>query len=128
MANYGQYKQDSSASGGGGGQAVVELCALTGDGVTFWSRRRFQIGTELMLRLRRDSLPSHLAPQGPPGDPWANVRGFVVECNRARRPDGSQAFKVVLLLESALSMDAEAAPILPCMKIDLPGIKAPGLN
>lgn len=128
MANYGQYKQDSSASGGGGGQAIVELCALTGGGVIFWSRRRFQIGTELMLRLRRDSLPSHLTPQGPPEDPWANVRGFVVQCTRERRTDGSQAFKVVLLLESALSMDVPASPVLPCMKMDLPGIKAPGLN
>ena len=126
MANYGQYKQDSSASGGGGGQAVVELCALTGDGVTFWSRRRFQIGTELMLRLKRDSLPPGLTAPGTPEDPWANVRGFVVECTRERRPDGSQAFKVVLLLESAL--DVPAAPVLPCMKIDLPGIRAPGLN
>ncbi len=126
MANYGQYKQDSSASGGGGGQAVVELCALTGDGVIFWSRRRFQIGTELMLRLKRDSLPPGLAAPVAPEDPWANVRGFVVECTRERRSDGSQAFKVVLLLESAL--DVPAAPALPCMNIDLPGIKPPGLN
>ena len=126
MANYGQYKQDSSASGGGGGQAVVELCALTGDGITFWSRRHFQIGTELMLRLKRDSFPPGLKAPGMPEDPWANVRGFVVECTRERRPDGSQAFKVVLLLESAL--DVPAAPVLPCMKIDLPGIRAPGLN
>lgn len=128
MANYGQYKQDNSASGGGG-QAVVELCALSGGGVVFWSRRRFQIGTELMLRLKRDSLPPCLAPLGQPEDPWANVRGYVVQCTRERRPDGSQAFKVVLLLESALSMDVSAAaPTLPCMKMDLPGIKAPGLN
>ena len=125
MANYGQYKQDNSASGGGG-QAVVELCALSGGGVVFWSRRRFQIGTELMLRLKRDSLPPCLAPPGQPEDTWANVRGYVVQCTRERRPDGSQAFKVVLLLESAL--DVPAAPVLPCMKIDLPGIRAPGLN
>jgi hypothetical protein len=126
MANYGQHKQDSSASGGGEGLAIVELCALTGDGVTFWSQRRFQIGTELMLRLTQDSLPPGLTPLDALEDPWAIVRGFVVECTRERRADGSQAFKVVLLMERAL--DVPAAPVLPCIKIDLPGIRAPGLN
>jgi hypothetical protein len=35
---------------------------------------------------------------------------------------------VVLLLESALTMSVPSGPVLPCMKIELPGIKPPGLN
>lgn len=128
MANYGQYKQDASATGGGGAQAVVELHELTNDAVVFWSRRHFQIGTELLLRLRRDCLPAGLPLPGPSEDPWTQVHGYVVECRRVRRPDGSQAFKVVLILESALAAGDSSSPSLPCMNIDLPGVKPPGLN
>ncbi len=124
MANYGQYHQKPTAAGGGW-QAVVELCGLAATGLTFWSRRRFAIGTELVIRVRRDLLPpeARLLCDDEEG-PWASLHGYVVDCRHERREDGSQAYRVALLLEAA-------GPIpepLPRMDSRLPGLMKPGLN
>ena len=58
MAYQGKPKQDTSAPiKGGGGQTVVEMCEVTSSGLMFWSRQRFQIGSELQMRMRRTALP-----------------------------------------------------------------------
>lgn len=93
----------SSAGGtdhGGAGQAVVELCDATPHGMVFWTRQRFEIGVELQVRLRTESLPDVLRRQIPCPDDWTNLRGYVVQCQPERRPNGSFGFRVSLLLAS----------------------------
>ncbi len=103
MASHGQHQQESSASNrSGGGQAVVELCEVTSTALVFWSRQRFDIGSELQIRIRRDALPGYSDSM----EEWITVRGFVVECPPVRREDGTPAFRVSLLLDSALMQPA----------------------
>ena len=103
MANLGQHPQDTSTpKRGGGSQAIVEMCEVTETSLTFWSRHRFQIGTELQMRLSTAGLPQALLP-AVGTDPWVMLRGFVVQCVHVRRDDGVQGFRVVLLFDSALA-------------------------
>lgn len=123
MANYGQYQQKPSAAGGGW-QAVVELCGMAATGLMFWSRRRFHIGAELVIRVRRDVLPEAVDSADGCEDAWVSLHGYVVECAHVRREDGSQAFRVALLLD----MPEPAPPRMPRMDSRLPGLVKPGLN
>ena len=128
MATQGQHQEDSvPACQGGGGQTIVELCGVRDGGLIFWSRQRFDIGAELQVRIRRDALgaaPGHLSE-------WVTVRGFVVECPAVRRPDGSHAFRICLLFDSALvACQPAARDACGCPRVATrcPGLTAPGLN
>lgn len=101
MASHSQQHQEASKQGGGR-QAVVELCGITHCGLTFWSRQRFEIGAELQIRVRSDAVPPALQSAGKTSGEWITVCGYVVECPAIRREDGSHAFRVSLLFESAL--------------------------
>lgn len=126
MANHGQHPQEASASNrSGGGQAVVDLCEVTSSGLVFWSRQRFDIGSELQIRLHRDALPAHMAS----AEEWVTVRGFVIECPPVRRENGTPAFRVSLLLDSALMQPVKQQPMsLPCQRTRLAGLARMGLN
>ena len=135
MAKPSQHQQEPSDSKrSGGGQTIVELCGVNSSGgIAFWSRQRFDIGAELQIRIRRDALPcalSHLAPEG--GGEWIMLSGFVVECPAARRPDGAHAFRVSLLLESALAPPAPRKRSRPrplrYLRARIPGMARIGLN
>lgn len=135
MAKHSQHQQGASASKrSGGGQAVVELCDVTAAGVVFWSRQRFDIGSELQIRIRRDALPCHCIPSGCAEEEWVTVSGFVIECPAVRRQDGSPGFKVSLLLDSVLMSTAaprsllRPRPVLKYMHTRFSGLKPAGLN
>jgi hypothetical protein len=122
MADYGQYQQMAS-TGNGGWQAVVELCGMAAKGLMFWSRRRFAIGAELLIRVRCDVIAAALLPEGLALEGgWTVLHGHVVDCTHLRREDGSQAYRVALLL------DGPARPVMPRMDSRLPGHVRPGLN
>lgn len=133
MAKHSQHQQETSASNrSGGGQAVVELCSVTTSGLIFWSRQRFEIGSELQIRIRRDALPpSSQASYPEESDELVTVCGFVVECPSIRKPDGAYGFQVSLLLESALTQPTpkKIAPRpLRYVQTRIRGLVRPGLN
>jgi hypothetical protein len=137
MAKHSQHQQEASDSKrSGGGQAVVELCGVSTGGLAFWSRQRFEIGAQLQIRIRRDALPDQLQDFCPNAcGEWLTLSGFVVECPAARRSDGSHAFRVSLLLESALccpQTQASAHPprlrSLRYLRVRFPGMTRMGLN
>jgi hypothetical protein len=134
MAKHSQHQQDASDSKrSGGGQAIVELCGFSGSGLAFWSRQRFDIGAELQVRIRRDALPDGFDqfPASAEGK-WITLTGFVVECPAVRRPGGAHAFRVSLLLESALEPEQHAPASrkrpLRYLHAKLPGMARLGLN
>lgn len=128
MANHGQPPQDTSATNRRGGeQAIVEMCEVTDSSLTFWSRHRFQIGSELQMRLSTAELPQALmAAVGK--EPWVMLRGFVVQCQHVRRDDGLQAFRVVLLFDSALAQPPKTKCSRIFMRKPLPCCCTFGLN
>ena len=103
MAKHGQQKQETSAndakSKSVGRQAVVELCEISACGLVFWSRRRFEIGAEVQVRIRHSDLPTNAHNNSVSQDQWVTLKGFVVACPRHRREDGSSGFHVSLLIE-----------------------------
>lgn len=136
MANHSQHQQGNSASKcSGAGQAIVELCAASEGGLTFWSRQRFDIGAELQIRVRRDAIPS-LHHEKMEVSEWITVRGFVVACSAMRKPNGEHGFQVSLLLESALNSQCQkhkprvmgSAVACPKMKPRFAWLKRGGLN
>lgn len=133
MANNSQHQQGNSAGKrSGGGQAIVELCAISDCGLVFWSRQRFDIGSEMQIRVRRDAIPS-LKVDPTDTEEWVTLRGFVIECPAVRRPGGEHGFEVSLLLESALTAVAttrrvQKRRICPKMKSRFPGLQDVGLN
>lgn len=128
MANHGQHSQESSASKRSGGtQTIVELCAVTTSGLTFWSRHRFEIGSELQIRLHREALPSHVENT----EEWLNVCGYVIEAEPARRDDGAQGFRVTLLFDTVLMHPSKPEPqdgSMPYQKTRFSGLARMGLN
>ncbi|HEY1081403.1 MAG TPA: hypothetical protein VGE29_04025 [Prosthecobacter sp.] len=133
MASHSQHQQgNSTGKRGGAGQTIVELCAVSACGLVFWSRQRFDIGSELQIRVRRDAIPTLKdAPEGT--DEWVTLRGYVVECPSVRRESGEHGFEVSLLLDSALTMAPQPRENLskracPRMKKMFPGLKRVGLN
>jgi hypothetical protein len=85
----------SSGAVGGAGQVVVELCGLSGAGLIIWSRKRFEVCTEVMVRVRAAALPELV---GEKEGTWRMLRGIVVQCLAERRGDGSCGFRVCLLV------------------------------
>lgn len=133
MANHGQHPQGNSArKSGGAGQAVVELCAIAKDSLVFWSRQRYEIGSEIQIRVLREAIPSTMSGQMPPGE-WVTLKGYVIQCPAVRRPSGEHGFEVSLLMESALGVGHEVPAKrlpqpFPKMKSIFPGLKRVGLN
>ena len=79
-------------------QSVVQLMALKSCGLVFWSRQHFDLTAELQLKLEKSALRgvptlAHLREH----DGWVMVRGYVVDCTPARRPDGTVGFEVTLI-------------------------------
>lgn len=115
MAQPGQHQQETSASSSksGGGQVVVELCEIRTSGLVFWSRRRFEIGSEIQVRIKRSALPAEdPSAYNTADDPWVSLRGFVVACSGHRRADGVAGFQVSLLVEQHLG----EVPVTPRLR------------
>lgn len=132
MAKHSQHQQGNSAGkGSGAGQAVVELCAVSHCGLIFWSRQRFDIGSELQIRVKSEAIPA-LNSKATSGEEWVTLRGFVVQCPAVRRPGGEHGFEVSLVLDSALMAPPprrSKRPLgCPKMKKVFPGLKRVGLN
>ncbi|GAA5141813.1 hypothetical protein GCM10023213_26670 [Prosthecobacter algae] len=133
MANHSQHQQGNPASKrSGAGQTIVELCTVSDCGLVFWSRQRFDIGSELQIRVLRSAIPT-LSVAEETGEEWVTLRGYVVECPAMRRPGGEHGFQVSLLLDSALTAVAQGSrrkPIRVCpkMRATFPGLKRAGLN
>lgn len=100
-------ESESKISQRGVSQAVVELVQMERGGLVFWARQRFEIGSELQVRMLRANVPAEAA-QGDLGDDvtWASIRGFVVACRGQRRTDGSFGFRVSLLLDPMMDVSA----------------------
>jgi hypothetical protein len=128
MAKNSQQSQETSATHRcGGTQAIVELGEVSSSGLTFWSRHRFEIGSELQIRLHRDALPTPSLSD----EEWVNVCGFVIDFKPVRRSDGAQGFCITLLFDSALLHPTKPKPrALPLryQKTRIPGLKRMGLN
>lgn len=81
-------------------QGVVELLSVRECGLVFWSRHHFEVAAELQLRLHREAFSHSAVPQRLTlRDGWVLARGFVVDCNPARRPDGTVGFEITLVFE-----------------------------
>jgi len=127
MATQGQHPQESSAPKfGGGGQVVVEMSEVTETGLIFWSRHRFQIGSELQMRMRRDALPSTSSDSS--CDEWVMMRGFVVQCSPVRREDGRLTFRVVMVFDTALALPGKVKSKRCFTTPAIPGGRPFGLN
>ncbi len=128
MAKNSQPPQETSASNrSGGAQAIVELCEVTTAGLTFWSRHRFEIGSELQIRLHRDALLDHADSV----EEWVHVCGFVIESMPVRRDDGAQGFRITLLFDTALlhpSKPESQTRRLRYQKTRFTGLARMGLN
>lgn len=128
MAKHGQHQQGTSEhdakSSCGGRQIIVELCEVSACGLVFWSRRRFEIGAEVQVRLRRSSLPLHSQMVGDSDSPWVMLKGLVVACPALRREDGSSGFEVSLLVEHLPKIRSK----MRWFRSRLPGLRRFGLN
>lgn len=108
----------------GGGQAIVELCDIQPHGLSFWSRQRFEIGTELQIRVHHRDIPDH-----PSLEEWVNLKGFVIQCQPIRREDGTPSFRIAIVLESVLMKPRPlSAKSLRYHHTLLPGLAKMGLN
>ena len=98
MAEKRQQHQGSPANlRSGGAQSIVELCDIQSGGLSFWSKQRFDIASELQIRLNHQDIPGH-----PSTEEWVNLCGFVIQCQPIRREDGSPSFRITIVLESVL--------------------------
>lgn len=91
-----------SKAGASIAQTVVDLICASHCGLVFWSRHPFEIASELQVRLRASALAHHcleIALQARRG--WVVLSGYVVDCEPARREDGTIGFGVTLLFQSA---------------------------
>lgn len=85
-------------------QSVVDLICASESGFVFWSRHPFEIASELQVRLRASALTSHsveIALQARRG--WVVLSGYVVDCEPARREDGTIGFQVTFLFQFGTS-------------------------
>lgn len=99
-----------SSTSGAAVQSVVELITVRPCGLVFWSRQHFEIAAELQLRLERDALAGTATLAAlKVRDGWVLVRGFVVDCNPARRPDGTVGFEVTLVFEPTMTAPRKSA-------------------
>ena len=135
MAKHSQHQQGASAhdakSKSGGSQSVVELREISPSGLVFWSRRRFEIGAEIQVRIHRSALPATVQHSTLPPGKWVTLKGFVVACPKHRREDGSSGFHVSLLIEHAPAGVAENTPFrskMRWLKPPMPWMQSFGLN
>ena len=129
MAKHGQPSQEPSApKWGGGGQAVVEMSEVTETGLVFCSRHRFQVGSELQIRMRHDALPPTSKVDSAEGDEWVMMRGFVVQCTPVRREDGRLAFRVVMVFDTMLACPSKSKSKRCFTTPSIPGGRPFGLN
>jgi len=85
-------------AGGMLAQSIVELLSTTASGLVFWSRQPFEMAVELQLRVRATALPATAKGSSEQlREGWMLKRGFVVQCQPARRADGTVGFQVSLL-------------------------------
>ncbi|MCP5559781.1 MAG: hypothetical protein H7A55_18690 [Verrucomicrobiaceae bacterium] len=136
MADHSQQQQEASAASAksrGGRQTIVELQRITRAGIILWSRQRFEIGSEVQIRVGVESLPEALKKLLPIGSGhWAVVIGYVVECPAVRRADGTYGFQVSVLLDG-LKDQVDECPKAPSesplsLRQPLPGHASYGLN
>jgi len=135
MAKHGQQQQETSAnenpSSAGGRQAVVELCEISAGGLVFWSRHRFDIGAEVLVRIERSALPPTCKVVTTADTQWVMIKGWVVACTLQRRADGSSGFEVSLLIEQT-HCECPPSPKIPAQMCwltpPLPGLRRFGLN
>jgi hypothetical protein len=135
MAKHSQHQQGASAhdakSKSGGSQSVVELCEISPSGLVFWSRRRFEIGAEIQVRIHRSALPAGAQHSGASPGKWVTLKGFVVACPKHRRMNGSSGFHVSLLIEHVPEDVAENTPFrskMRWLRSPLPWMRRFGLN
>lgn len=131
MAKHSQHQQGASTPGlepGAGSQAVVELCEISSCGLVFWSRRRFEIGAEIQVRMHRSAVPLSCHHHGT--GKWVNLRGWVVACPSLRRLDGAYGFQVSLLIEPSCAADKprRARAKMCWSRPRVPGLRRFGLN
>jgi len=129
MAQNGQHQHGNSAhekkSLCGARQSVVELCEISSSGLVFWSRRRFDIGSEMQVRIHHSALPAHWrAACMPSHGQWVMLKGLVVAFSAVRRSDGCSGFKVSLLVDQMPKMRSKMRWSRP----RLPGLRRFGLN
>jgi hypothetical protein len=99
-----------SSTSGAAVQSVVELITVRPCGLVFWSRHCFEIASELQLRLESQALAGAATVAALKArDGWVLVRGFVVDCNPARRPDGTVGFEVTLVFEPTITVPRKRA-------------------
>lgn len=106
MAKHGQHQQQETSAGGskpacGGRQAVVELCEVTTCGLIFWSRQRFEIGSEVQVRVERSALTPAIQAMAATQSKWVMLKCLVAATLPQRRDDGSSGFKISLLVLQA---------------------------
>lgn len=113
MAGHSQHHHQDSSSRprAGSGQTIVRLHGVTEQGLSFFSRQRFDIAAELVLRVRRSALPAGLAPEAAHASRWAVVRAYVIECRPVRKPCGECLFHISVLLETALHRSAKSLSV-----------------
>lgn len=133
MAKHSQHQQENSANDGqskrGSGQAVVELCEISACGLVFWSRRRFEIGAEVQVRIHRSALPASVHGGAVTHAKWVTLKGFVVACPKHRRDDGSSGFQVSLLIEDmACAEKPKSLSRMRWLKTSMPWMTRFGLN
>ena len=110
-------------AGGMLAQSIVELLSTTASGLVFWSRQPFEMAVELQLRVRAAALPATAKGNSEPlREGWMLKRGFVVQCQPARRADGTVGFQVSLLF-IPVTAPAEKEPKRPRLPT-LPGKSA----
>jgi hypothetical protein len=104
MADNRQSKQENTSHElGGAGQTIVSLQGVNEGGLTFFSRHRFEVASEIQMRVRWDVLPNSLrARLVPDKSGWISVRGFVIECRAERQSNGAAVFRVSLVLDVVL--------------------------
>ena len=83
---------------------VVTLLYLSGQGIVFRSRRRFDTGTKLAIGLQLDKVREDLglSKSGSFFDlnPFLDVQGFVADCKVMEATQSGVSFQVTLLFDS----------------------------
>lgn len=99
---------------GGSVQCVVQLLSLKSCGLVFWSRQHIDLTSELQLKLAKSALQGVMTLHRLcEHNGWVLVRGYVVDCAPARRPDGTVGFEVTLVFCPEIGAHLGAARV-PC--------------
>ena len=83
---------------------VVTLLYLSGQGIVFLSRRRFDTGTKLAIGLQLDKVREDLGLSKSGAffdlDPFLDVQGFVADCKIMGATPSGVSYQVTLLFDS----------------------------